>query len=52
MQELLVLVIFLVEKCVIENVVVTGNISGGTLDFSKLGAAGTAAIQGLTWNMI
>ena len=29
-----------------------GNISGGTLDFSKLGAAGTAAIQGLTWNMI
>ena len=29
-----------------------GNISGGTLDFSKLGAAGTSAIQGLTWNMI
>lgn len=28
------------------------NISGGTLDFSKLGAAGTSAIQGLTWNMI
>lgn len=28
------------------------NISGGTLNFNQLGSTGTAAIQGLTWNMI
>lgn len=28
------------------------NISGGTLDFSKLGAEGSNAIKNLTWNMV
>lgn len=28
------------------------NINGGTLDFSKLGTSGSAAIRNLTWNMV